>query len=63
MDHPILHVFKMFTSVHAVGIDAKTALPVIIQKDRIIAPVTVDTVETDLTVQVKHDFSGSFYSN
>ena len=43
----------MLTSVQDKLINAKTMLPVIIQKDRITAPVIVDTVETDLTVQVK----------
>lgn len=60
---PFLRVFKMLTSVHERVINAKTTLPVIIQKDHTIAPVTVDLVGTDLTVQVKkHDFSKSFYN-
>ena len=43
----------MLTSVREIYINAKPTHPVIIQKDHTIAPVTVDLVGTDLTVQVK----------
>ena len=43
----------MLTSVHDTSINAKRTQPVIIQKDHTIAPVTMDSVGTDLTAQVK----------
>ena len=58
---PNFHMhFKILTNVRRISISVKLMQTVPTQKDGTIAPVTMDSVETDSTVQVKHDLTMNY---